>query len=198
MIPSADLKVGIADCRLNVVLTFRSAIAGTELAVTACDAHGSTAPPQSLRLSWLPPLFPDVLHQLPRRALPLMPMSYDSSCRNSCALSAATEFSIAASCFMPDHVHLLVQGASETSDARLFIKLGKQYAAYAYSRKFGRKLWQPWGFERVLRTDEASLAVARYIVENPVRAGLAKTVSEYPFVGSELHELKDLLDSLPT
>jgi hypothetical protein len=76
--------------------------------------------------------------------------------------------------------------------------LGKQYAGYAYSQKYSGKLWQPWGFERVLRDDEASFTVARYIVENPVRAGLAKTVSEYPFVGSQVYELKDLIASLPT
>jgi REP-associated tyrosine transposase len=95
-------------------------------------------------------------------------------------------------------VHFLVQGNSEASDGRRLIKLGKQYAGYAYSAKYGRKLWQPWGFERVLRDDEASVTVARYIVENPVRAGLATTVSEYPFVGSQVYELKDLVASLPT
>jgi hypothetical protein len=50
----------------------------------------------------------------------------------------------------------------------------------------------------VLRDDEASFTVARYIVENPVRAGLAKVVSDYPFVGSQVYELKDLIASLPT
>lgn len=99
---------------------------------------------------------------------------------------------------MPDHVHFLVQGNSESSDGRRLIKLGKQYAAYAYSTKYGRKLWQPGGFERVLRHEESSFTVARYIVENPVRAGLVKTVFEYPFVGSQVYELKDLVDSLPT
>jgi len=108
------------------------------------------------------------------------------------------EFSVLAYCFMPDHVHVLVQGNSESSDARMLIKLGKQYAGYAYSAKYGRKLWQPWGFERVLRDDEASFTVARYIIENPVRAGLAKTVVEYPFVGSQVYELSDLIASLPT
>ena len=115
-------------------------------------------------------------------------------------LRAAGEerFSILAYCFMPDHVHFLVQGTSESSDGRRVIKLGKQYAGYTYSAEYGRKLWQPWGFDRVLRDDESSLVVARYIVENPVRAGLVKTVSEYPFVGSQLCELKDLIESLPT
>jgi putative transposase len=108
------------------------------------------------------------------------------------------DFSVLAYCFMPDHVHFLVQGRSESSDGRRLIKLGKQYAGYAYSLKHGKKLWQPWGFERVLRDDDASVTVARYIVENPVRAGLAKSVFDYPFVGSQVYELKDLVASLPT
>ena len=112
--------------------------------------------------------------------------------------AAEEEFSVLAYCFMPDHVHFLAQGESESSDGRRLIKLGKQYAGYAYSRKYGRRLWQPWGFERVLRDDEATVTVARYIVENPVRAGLAKTVADYPFVGSQICELKDLIGSLPT
>jgi putative transposase len=115
-------------------------------------------------------------------------------------LRAAGEeaFSLLAYCFMPDHVHFLAQGNSETSDGRRLIKMGKQYAGYAYSQRYGGKLWQPWGFERVLRDDEASFTVGRYIVENPVRAGLAKVVSDYPFVGSQVYELKDLIASLPT
>lgn len=76
--------------------------------------------------------------------------------------------------------------------------VGKQYAGYAYSKKYGARLWQPWGFERVLRHEDASLAVARYIVENSVRGGLVKVVEDYPFVGSQVYELKDLIASLPT
>jgi putative transposase len=108
------------------------------------------------------------------------------------------EFSLLAYCFMPDHVHFLVQGNAESSDGRRLIKMGKQYAGYAYSKKYGAKLWQPWGFERVLRDEEASFTVARYILENPVRAGLADRVIDYPFVGSDVCELKDLIASLPT
>jgi hypothetical protein len=58
-------------------------------------------------------------------------------------------------------------------------------------------LWQPFGYEHVLRDDEKATTTARYILENPVRAGLSKTVMEYPFVGSQVYELKDLLATLP-
>jgi putative transposase len=113
-------------------------------------------------------------------------------------LRAATEqqFAVTAYCFMPDHVHVLIEGLSEDSDCKQFIKRFKQYAGYYYSQARRDTLWQRYGFEHVLRDDEVTLTVARYILANPVRAGLVRTVQEYPFVGSLVYELKDLIDSL--
>jgi putative transposase len=111
---------------------------------------------------------------------------------------AANEgFAVVVYCFMPDHVHLVIEGLREDSDARKFITKAKQCSAHAYASTFGARLWQPFRYEHVLRGDEKVQVVARYILENPVRAGLAKTVSEYPFVGSQVYELKDLLGTLP-
>ena len=78
---------------------------------------------------------------------------------------AATEqkFSVIAYCFMPDHVHLLVEGLSDNSDGRRFIKAFKQYSGYYYSQKRRETLWQRYGFEHVLRDDEATVEVVRYI-----------------------------------
>jgi len=81
-------------------------------------------------------------------------------------------FAVVAYCFMPDHVHLLVEALSESSDCRAFIKPGKQFSGFHYSKKFTGRLWRRYGFERVLRNDETTLVVARHIFENPVRAGL--------------------------
>jgi hypothetical protein len=33
----------------------------------------------------------------------------------------------------------------------------------------------------------------RYILENPIRAGLAKKLGEYPFAGSDVYDLPALL-----
>jgi putative transposase len=107
------------------------------------------------------------------------------------------DFAVLAYCFMPDHLHLLAHGQSETADCRRFIALAKQYSGYYFSKEIGGKLWQRYGYERTLRNDEDSLTVARYIVENPVRAQLASTVEGYPFVGSLVCELKDVVSSLP-
>ncbi len=111
---------------------------------------------------------------------------------------AANEgFAILAYCFMPDHVHLLIEGLRDDSDAKKFIIKSKQCSAHAYAEAFGRRLWQPFGYEHVLRDDEKVQVVAKYILENPVRAGLAKTVLEYPFVGSQVYDLKELLATMP-
>jgi hypothetical protein len=47
-----------------------------------------------------------------------------------------------------------------------------------------------------LRNEESTLDVARYILENPVRAGLATRVEDYPYVGSMTLSIKDLLFSV--
>jgi putative transposase len=111
---------------------------------------------------------------------------------------AASEqrISVLAYCFMPDHVHLLVAGTSEDSDCRRFIARAKQYSGFHYQAAFGRRLWQRFGYERVLRNDEAAIRVARYILENPVRAGLVTEVQQYPFAGSSVYSLEQLLEAV--
>jgi putative transposase len=111
---------------------------------------------------------------------------------------AATErdFAVTAYCFMPDHLHLLVNGQSETAECKGFIKLAKQYSGYYYAQEFHHKLWQRYGYERTLREDEETRTAARYILENPVRANLVADVRDYPFAGSLVYELEDLIFSL--
>jgi len=107
--------------------------------------------------------------------------------------ATSCEFTVIAYCFMPDHLHVLVHGESAAADCRRFIAAAKQYSGYHYAKKYSGRLWQRYGYERTLRTDEHTLQVAKYILENPVRANLAVRVQDYPFVGSTVCELKDLL-----
>jgi putative transposase len=102
-------------------------------------------------------------------------------------------FEIIAYCFMPDHLHALVAGLQQAADLRQFVKDAKQYSGFHYKREFGRALWRPSYFERVLRAEEDRWGVARYIVENPLRAGLATRADEYPFLGSCVVEKENLL-----
>jgi putative transposase len=91
------------------------------------------------------------------------------------------DLDVIAYCFMPDHVHLLLAGASPRAELRPMISAWKQATGYHVGRALRGRLWQPDYFERVLREDESSIVVARYILENPIRAGLAGRLGAYPF-----------------
>ena len=91
---------------------------------------------------------------------------------------------IIAYCFMPDHLHMLVEGIDPSADGRRFFRLAKQYSGYGHAQAFGGRLWQRYGYEHVVRSNQTSRAVARYLLENPVRAGLVAAVGDWPFSGA--------------
>jgi putative transposase len=97
---------------------------------------------------------------------------------------------------MPDHVHLLVEGLTDDADLRRVVKRMKQGSGQTWRFRTGSRLWQEGYYERVLRAGDEPKPVARYILENPVRAGLARFPTEYPHVGSDVWTLEDLLRSL--
>jgi putative transposase len=105
-------------------------------------------------------------------------------------------FAVIAYCYMPDHVHMLVEGQSDDSDCRQFISRAKQYSGFHYKATFGQRLWQRYGYERTLRSDESSISVTRYILENPIRARLVKRIDEYPFSGSSVYSMEQLLEAV--
>jgi putative transposase len=105
-------------------------------------------------------------------------------------------FAICAYCFMPDHLHLLAEGQCDASDGKRLIARAKQFSGFYYKKAKGEALWQRYGYERTLRDEDPGLSVARYIVENPVRARLAARVQDYPFVGSAIWTIEQILDAV--
>lgn len=106
--------------------------------------------------------------------------------------AALHDFEIPAYCFMPDHAHVLTYGNSLQADLRAFMIHFKKLTGFHYSRTKGRKLWQPGYYERILRDEESTEGVARYIFENPIRAGLTLTLGEYPYAGSEMFDYRQV------
>jgi len=96
----------------------------------------------------------------------------------------AEQIAMAAYCFMPDHLHVLAIGLTEASDARRFVGSAKQRSGYRHARDQQQKLWQRSAWDRVLRSDEDTQTVLRYVLMNPVRAGLVGEPLEYPHSGS--------------
>ena len=105
--------------------------------------------------------------------------------------SLAHDFIVWAYCFMPDHLHLLVEGFSEGSRLDKFVSLFKQKSGFWYKQKFGARLWQPSYYDHVLRQNEGFSEIVLYIFSNPSRAGLVESCKDYPFSGSFEFDLND-------
>jgi putative transposase len=111
-------------------------------------------------------------------------------------LRAANEqsFALVAYVFMPDHVHIVAEGTQDDADLKVFIARAKQYSAYYWKQSGRPPLWQRYSYEHVLRDEEPTRKVVAYILENPVRAGLAASVYEYPYIGSSLYSREELIE----
>src|SRR5439155_9374760 len=102
--------------------------------------------------------------------------------------AGANDFEVLAYCFMPDHVHLVAGGITPTSDLRCFVASAKQLSAYVARRWITVRLWQPGYYERILRDRDEVRGVIKYVLENPVRAGLVNSPRHYPFAGGIVRE----------
>ncbi|KAB0503315.1 MULTISPECIES: REP-associated tyrosine transposase [Pseudomonas] len=81
---------------------------------------------------------------------------------------------------MPDHLHWLLELKHGTlAELMCRIKSRSSRSINLVRRSQGR-LWQRGYYDRALRRDEDIKDAARYIVMNPLRAGLVKRVGDYP------------------
>lgn len=81
---------------------------------------------------------------------------------------------------MPDHLHWLV--ALKHGSVSELMRRVKGRNAKRINPLLGRsgKLWQDGFHDRALRREEDVLPAARYIVANPLRAGLVARIGDYP------------------
>jgi putative transposase len=100
--------------------------------------------------------------------------------------AAERDFDVHAYTFMPDRLHLLVQGRTLEAELIWFVKLARQRSTLATRDLRSAGLWQDGYFERTLRTDEDVFSVAKYIAANPLLAGLVEDARDWPFSGGLL------------
>ncbi|KKS53218.1 MAG: hypothetical protein UV82_C0013G0067 [Candidatus Magasanikbacteria bacterium GW2011_GWD2_43_18] len=109
--------------------------------------------------------------------------------------SKVSFFDIVVYCFMPDHLHLVVEGKKEESNLLSFIHSFKQKSGFAFKKVHKQKLWATSFHDRTLRKSEDIRGVGRYTLANPVKANLVKHALEYPYSGSFVYDLKELVQS---
>lgn len=83
-------------------------------------------------------------------------------------------------CLMPNHVHLVAVPTTEVGLARPLGEAHHRYALYVNRRHEWRgHLWQE-RFSSFPMDEPHLLAAVRYILLNPVRAGLVRTAADWP------------------
>src|SRR5712692_8437113 len=106
-----------------------------------------------------------------------------------CLHDEGTKIDLQVAVVMPDHVHLIftplvnrpamqVRSLAEITDAI------KGASAHKINKVLGRRgrVWQPESFDHVLRSSESLLQKVQYLLENPVRQGLAARWVDYPWI----------------
>lgn len=89
---------------------------------------------------------------------------------------------------MPDHVHLLITPAQNTSLEKCL-----QFVKGGFSYKHGSKLdvWQRGYFEKRVPDTTAYDACVRYIDENPIKGGLCDEAAQHPFGSAARHDVDE-------
>jgi REP element-mobilizing transposase RayT len=90
---------------------------------------------------------------------------------------------------MPDHVHLVLQALVDSESGCEFsiseiLQSIKGATVHKINRQLSRKgtLWQEESFDHVIRRSQDVNAKMAYVLNNPVRKGIAKRARDYGWV----------------
>jgi REP element-mobilizing transposase RayT len=82
---------------------------------------------------------------------------------------------------MPDHMHWLARLEAGIPLGAV-MQAVKSVSSHRINRYLGREgcVWQPRYHDHAVRREEDIRALARYVIANPLRAGLVNAVGDYP------------------
>ncbi len=98
------------------------------------------------------------------------------------------KFSLYGAVVMPDHAHIILQPLEKSQQS--FYSLAeilhsiKSYSAKKVNQLSGKSgsLWLDENFDRILRNEDELLEKLRYIMNNPVKTGLAEEAAGYKWL----------------
>jgi len=94
---------------------------------------------------------------------------------------------------MPDHLHVMIQGTEDDSRPKRAMGKFKTDSGEWLLRNHPQFQWQTDYHDHICRKGADWRRHAFYILQNPMRAGIAEDPYSYPFTGSIGYHLKDLL-----
>ncbi len=99
--------------------------------------------------------------------------------------------------FMPDHLHIILEGTTEESDLWKTIKIFKQKAGYLLKREVGDRFkLQRDFFDYIHRKNDDLIKHIKYVAENPVRKRMVKDWRKYKKTGSIHYNLEKLIGNI--
>ena len=100
------------------------------------------------------------------------------------------DYAVFAYCLMPDHFHLLARPKDQSVALSRFVGAFKSLSTRAcWKEGFHGALWQKHFYEHVVRTEESLVPIVEYILDNPIRSGIAASRNECAHCG--------ILDEIP-
>jgi REP element-mobilizing transposase RayT len=106
-----------------------------------------------------------------------------------CLHNNEKKFDLKVAVVMPDRVHLIFtplidHEAMEVFSLAKIMDAVKGASAHKINEALPRngRVWQPESFDHVLRTSESLDAKIQYLLDNPVRRGLVRESSDYPWL----------------
>jgi len=97
------------------------------------------------------------------------------------AIGLETEAETLCFVLMPDHLHWLMQLGADADLSVVIGRIKSISARWIRQRvQIEGRVWQAGFHDRAIRREEDLREVARYVIANPLRAGLVQSVREYP------------------
>jgi REP element-mobilizing transposase RayT len=119
----------------------------------------------------------------------ILPQAVRSIVLECCLHDEGAKLDIQVVVVMPDHVHLIFtpmvnQQAMEVYSLGEITGAIKGASAHKINQAMRRQgpVWQPESFDHVLRSSESLRHKVQYLLENPVRQGLASQWENYPWI----------------
>jgi REP element-mobilizing transposase RayT len=86
---------------------------------------------------------------------------------------------------MPNHVHFFCAPGNDAPDLSVFMKFWKEWTSKKIKKEceIEGNFWQREFFDHLLRNEESYAQKWDYVFNNPVRAGLVKEATEWPWQG---------------
>src|SRR6185437_1316416 len=104
-----------------------------------------------------------------------------AACRTFSPAATAAAATLPCWVLMPDHFHALVRLDGEIPLSGVVQRLKSMSTRACHDIRPGAAIWARAFHDHALRRDDDLLHIARYIVANPIRAGLVQQAGDYAF-----------------